>query len=195
MSDFTILTVCTGNICRSPLAELLLRQAFQNLPVLVHSAGTQALEGRGMPDPQRAIAASLGISNSASHRAQVLTSAHVQGADLILAMGREHRSAAVQLSPKDLRRVFTIRELARIVPSVPDTELSIQRSAEIAAKLRCAIEVAATNRGLALPPERPEDGDVVDPYRRDVDTYEKSRDQLLHALNSLLDYFRRVIEL
>ncbi|MDN6173711.1 MAG: low molecular weight phosphatase family protein, partial [Yaniella sp.] len=37
--------MCTGNICRSPLAELLLRQALGKLPVTTHSAGTQALVG------------------------------------------------------------------------------------------------------------------------------------------------------
>lgn len=195
MSDFTILTVCTGNICRSPLAEMLLRQALQGLPVVVHSAGTHAIDGYGMPEPQLAIAASLGVSNCDVHQAKTLTGDHVEGADLILAMGREHRSAVVQLSARALRRAFTIRELARIAPSVTDTELVEQNDADIASRLRHAVEAAATNRGLALPAKRPEDDDVVDPYRRDTDVYETSRDQLLHSLNSVLDYFRRAIEL
>ena len=52
----TILTVCTGNICRSPLAEVLLRQRLEPLGVRVHSAGTSAVEamtetiGRGARD-------------------------------------------------------------------------------------------------------------------------------------------------
>ncbi len=42
---FKILTVCTGNICRSPLAEGLLRKVLRGLPVEVSSAGTGALVG------------------------------------------------------------------------------------------------------------------------------------------------------
>src|SRR5690606_12746543 len=44
-----ILTVCTGNICRSPLAEAVLASRLADLDLRVHSAGTQALVGHGMP--------------------------------------------------------------------------------------------------------------------------------------------------
>ncbi|MCC7128594.1 MAG: hypothetical protein IT192_07250, partial [Microbacteriaceae bacterium] len=40
-----ILTVCTGNICRSPLAEALLAKELKGLPVAVESAGTGAIDG------------------------------------------------------------------------------------------------------------------------------------------------------
>ena len=49
---FSVLTVCTGNICRSPLAELILAASLSDIPdVRVESAGTGALVGHGMPDP------------------------------------------------------------------------------------------------------------------------------------------------
>src|SRR5690625_7151350 len=92
--------MCTGNICRSPLAELLLRQALADLPVTTHSAGTQALVGRPMTDPQLAIARNLDIESPEEHRAQQLTLDNVENADLIIAMGREHRSEAVRFTPK-----------------------------------------------------------------------------------------------
>src|SRR5690625_7184834 len=109
MSDFTILTVCTGNICRSPLAEMLLRQALRGLPVVVHSAGTHALDGYQMPQRQLAIAASLGVSNCDVHQDKTITGQHVEEADVILPMGREYGSAVVQLSSSSLRRVVTLR--------------------------------------------------------------------------------------
>jgi len=49
-APFTVLMVCTGNICRSPVAERLLRAQTEavGLPVVVHSAGTQSMVGHGM---------------------------------------------------------------------------------------------------------------------------------------------------
>lgn len=49
-SQFTILFVCTGNVCRSPLAELLLRQSINTPYIATLSAGTQALVGHQMPE-------------------------------------------------------------------------------------------------------------------------------------------------
>lgn len=194
MPEFTILTVCTGNICRSPLAALLLNQAFIGLPVAAHSAGTQALDGYGMPEPQLGIAAELGVPDGASHRAKTLTLSHVDDADLILAMGREHRSAAAQLTPKALRKAFTLREFARIAQVIPDAELEGVKDRNAQDRLREAVEIAATYRGLALPAAKPQDNDVIDPYRRSSEIYLQSRDELVAALDSAVKYLRSVIE-
>ena len=43
-----VLTVCTGNVCRSPLAEALLRERLAPLDIRVRSAGTRALIGSAM---------------------------------------------------------------------------------------------------------------------------------------------------
>ena len=56
---FSILTVCTGNICRSPLAEGLLRMVLGGLDVTVQSAGTAALVGEPMTEQNQRIAADL----------------------------------------------------------------------------------------------------------------------------------------
>ncbi|MGB3377055.1 MAG: hypothetical protein WBA87_18175, partial [Microbacterium sp.] len=57
-----ILTVCTGNICRSALAESVLATRLTDLDVRVHSAGTQALVGHGMPREARALAERNGVT-------------------------------------------------------------------------------------------------------------------------------------
>ncbi|WP_343959352.1 low molecular weight phosphatase family protein [Yaniella flava] len=185
--------MCTGNVCRSPLAEMLLRHAFAELPITVHSAGTHALVGRQMPDPQLEIAKELGIENADSHRGKQITLEHVDSADLILAMGREHRSAAVELTPKALRKTFTLRELARIAEVVPDEDLLVEDSRGPTNRLRAAVEAAALNRGVALPPENPDDNDVLDPFRRSQETYLASRDQLVPAVDDVTKYLKRAI--
>ena len=50
MGEFTILCVCIGNVCRSALADVALRDALSDYPVAVESAGTAALVGRPL-DP------------------------------------------------------------------------------------------------------------------------------------------------
>ncbi|WP_333811262.1 hypothetical protein [Timonella senegalensis] len=98
---FTILTVCTGNICRSPLGEQLLALGLANVPeVHVESAGTQALVGKGMTEQSQAIASSLGVAHPETHASRQVTEDILDQANLIFAMSREHRRAIVELNPR-----------------------------------------------------------------------------------------------
>ena len=191
LSQFSILFVCTGNVCRSPLAELLLRRSINTPAITTYSAGTQALVGHQMPEIQQDIARGLGAESPAAHRAQQITLAHVEDADLILAMEREHRSEVVRLSPRALRRTFTLRELARIADLVPDQDLVFEDEDDLVANLKVLVEAAAVNRGLAVPFESPTDDDVVDPYRRSKQTYDDSKDQVVAALGEIVTYLNR----
>ena len=85
----SILFVCHGNICRSPLAAALLRRALTQKKVGVASAGFM---GPGRPAPPEAVAAAAhyGVDLSA-HRSQLLTADHARGADLIVVMDPSQR--------------------------------------------------------------------------------------------------------
>lgn len=144
-----------------------------------------------MPEIQQDIARGLGAESPAAHRAQQITLAHVEDADLILAMEREHRSEVVRLSPRALRRTFTLRELARIADLVPDQDLVFEDQDDLVANLKVLVEAAAVNRGLAVPFESPTDDDVVDPYRRSKQTYDDSKDQVVAALGEIVTYLNR----
>ncbi|MDY7557708.1 hypothetical protein [Cryobacterium sp. 10C3] len=93
---FSILVVCTGNICRSPLAEQLLTTRLTNagIPVLVTSAGTYAMVGKGMPDEAAALSVRYG-GDPRAHVSRQLTARLVADADLVVTADREHRGEVV----------------------------------------------------------------------------------------------------
>jgi protein-tyrosine phosphatase len=183
-----ILTVCTGNICRSPLAELVLAQRLGDLDVGVASAGIRARDDDRMPleAAELAVAAGVPAAAAAQHGARYLTEGMLRGVDLALAMDREHRRAIVQLAPGALRVTFTVREFARLSTATPDDAIRAGAvGSDAGARLRGALAVLAAQRGLVLPPEDPADDDVVDPYGRSRQTYERSAEQLLPALDAV----------
>lgn len=179
----TVLTVCTGNICRSPLAESLLRTRLAELDLRVHSAGTQALVGHGMTEPAQRVAAQRGAAAAvtAAHRARLLTEPLLDDADLILTMTAEQRDYAVQMLPRRLHRIFPVREFARLAQGVTDAQ--VRAIAEGAGpdprrRLVAVVETVAERRGGSAPKGE----DVIDPYRRSDEVYEQSADQLVPAL-------------
>ena len=92
-----ILIVCTGNTCRSPLAEALLRAALQQRgDVTVVSAGTGGWVGAPASEGAYLVGLENGLDLSA-HRAQMLTRELVTSADLILTMSRHHAARVAEL--------------------------------------------------------------------------------------------------
>ncbi|MFA5702719.1 MAG: low molecular weight protein-tyrosine-phosphatase [Advenella sp.] len=91
-----ILTVCIGNICRSPVAEAMLKAALPGKNVW--SAGLAALEGHGADKTALEIAREHGLDLSA-HRAQQLSSYMCTQADLILVMETAHKQELEQKYP------------------------------------------------------------------------------------------------
>ncbi|MGW9586191.1 arsenate reductase/protein-tyrosine-phosphatase family protein [Microbacterium sp. NPDC055455] len=192
---FRILTVCTGNVCRSPLAEQLLRARLNPSIVTVKSAGVSALVGVGMPDPALEWANRLGVTDAAAHVAQQVTVELIRGADLVLAMSREHRRALVELTPAATRKTFTIRELAHIAAGISDDELraEVAGSTDAVEALRAAVDLASALRGVVEPVASPDDLDVIDPYRQSAAVYEQSATQLAPAADAVALFLARAV--
>jgi protein-tyrosine phosphatase len=195
---FEILTVCTGNICRSALAEQLLRTRLADLPGTVASAGTYGLDAAEMPSDALRLAAKYGVAAemSAAHRSRLIAETHLGTPDLILAMAREHRRRVVELAPSRLRSAFTVREFARLAADASDAELSDAAAAagdDPSARLRAAVAAVASHRGMAPRPEDPADDDVVDPFRRSWQTYERSGEQLVPAIDEVVRVVRLAV--
>lgn len=195
MAAFQVLTVCSGNICRSPLAEQLLRAALTDITgISVSSSGTVGLIDHPMTEQAQAISLQYGGAEPRAHRARALSADHVREADLVLGMAREHRRASVEMVPRASRYTFTLRELARLVPEVTDMDLlEVARMPldDINGRLAAAIEVAASMRGVVESLADAADDDVVDPYRQSDAIYAESAKQLVPAVNIVSAYLRR----
>jgi len=108
-----ILTVCTANICRSPLAAALLSQDLTGAlgaPLEILSRGTRAEDGYPAC-PVSFDAAGLPLPNHESVR---LSREDIANADLILTAEAAHRAAVVTLHPAARSRVFTLTEAAAL---------------------------------------------------------------------------------
>lgn len=115
-----VLFVCTGNTCRSPLAEALLRRALAERGVegvTVASAGTGAWDGAPASEGAYLVGLENGLDLS-GHRARLLTRELVRGADVILAMSAQHRSRVQSLGGGD--RAHTLVEYAGSAPQDGD---------------------------------------------------------------------------
>jgi protein-tyrosine phosphatase len=125
-----ILFVCTGNICRSPMAERLAsafgaRVEFQNFRA--PSAGDRAVEGHPIQACAARVLEKLG-GDSSGFAARQLTPAIAADADLVVTMTRAHREEVLGLVPQQLHRTFTLREAARRAP-----DFNVRNVADLAA--------------------------------------------------------------
>lgn len=185
---FRILTVCTGNVCRSPVAERLLQAGLDELhpgAFLVSSAGTQALVGQAM-QPLSAELVERHGGTPQDFVSRQLTQALVRDADLFLAMSTEHRAKIVQLEPAALRRTFTLREFGRMLEHLVQDRSIAGPVDDVVSRWRKLPAAAAAVRHRSLA-ENPLDNDVVDPYRRTEDAYRAMEGQLVPALNVVLE--------
>ncbi|XAS63544.1 low molecular weight phosphatase family protein [Pseudarthrobacter sp. So.54] len=185
-----ILTVCTGNICRSPVAERLLQAGLDQVrpgAFVVSSAGTRALVGEPIQPPSAEIIRAYG-GTPESFAARLLTVSSLRESDLVLTVTARHRGEVMQLDASVLKRTFTIREFARMLQALEQRHE--QADVEPSAIWRDLPAKVATVRHLALVPEAA-DNDVVDPYRRGREVYDQMEDQLAPAIQAILRFARQ----
>jgi protein-tyrosine phosphatase len=184
-----ILVVCTGNICRSPMAERVLRAELHRRVgddarwVQVTSAGTHALAGHPMDPSALAVLGDLGVAGGTDFRARQLTAEHVESAELVVVATREHRAFVVDLVPAAVRRTFTLRELDRLVRAVDPAAVPAGTPRERGVALA---DAAATMRGRAGF-AKPGDDDLADPYRRPAAEFARTGEAITRALARPLD--------
>jgi len=156
-----IVFVCTGNSCRSPLAEVLARARYADLPLIFASAGTDAVAGQPASAEARAVARERGLDLDA-HRSAPLDAAAVADADWLIGMTRVQTALLRQrLSASWPGRVGLL--------GVPGRDW--RREGPL---------VAAEDAG---------DPDVTDPWRQDVDVYRRTADRIDRHLASWFDVF------
>ena len=186
-----ILTVCTGNICRSPFLERALQheldQSWGPGAVEVASGGTGALAGQPMEGQAQTLLAARGYSAD-GFVAQHLTADLIARSDLVLTATRAHRGKVASLHPRALRYVFAFREFADLLYGVPDDELHVPGE-QARDHVGRVVALAAAQRGLR-PPLDDVDADIVDPYRRAPEVFDTMSRQILDALPGVVRALR-----
>jgi protein-tyrosine-phosphatase len=175
-----ILLLCTGNQCRSPMAEGLLRDLLHRRGVVATVDSAGLLDG-GMPATSTAtdVLADRGIDLTA-HRSRSMADPAVvlEGADLVLAMERRHLREAVVAEPAIRHRTFTLVDAVRraeaTTPRRPDEGL--RAWAERLGAGRTAVDAQGTG-----------EDEIPDPIGQPRSRYEATADRLADLLGRLLD--------
>ena len=162
-----ILLICTGNICRSPMALGFLADRSGRLldgALIVRSAGTWARPGSPPTPEAEASVAERGIDIS-DHRSTPVSSDLIGWADLIITMTAEQRDEVLDITPDAADRTFTLKELVALLGALPPPEVERSRDA-LLARVDEASALRASGRAPA-----PADADVVDPIGMSDETY------------------------
>ncbi|QNK80969.1 low molecular weight phosphatase family protein [Nakamurella sp. PAMC28650] len=197
-----VLLVCTANICRSPMAEFLMKQAVLERwgrrtagQILVRSAGLHAREGVSIhpfartavgEPPDREDDRPLGDARTQwfeNFRSQRVTAELITDSDLILTATRDHRSEVVGLVPSALRRSFTIRQIASLLVSAEPVDMSGPTA------IGTAIIERVQRARAHIPPGGPDD-DLVDPIGHPIEVFQSCASIIRRSVDSILEALR-----
>ena len=169
-----VMTVCTGNMCRSPLAERLLaaRAAEAGLDVVVDSAGTRAANGVEIHRETRRVLE--GYGGSADDFASRLISPRLlTGHDLVLTATRAHRDTVQELAPLLWKKTYTLLEAARLA----DADEALTLTGLPRARLGIDTEDPAL--------------DVDDPIGREPGVFDRTGAQISDAVDAIVRLLAR----
>jgi glycine hydroxymethyltransferase len=190
----SILVVCTGNICRSPMAAGILRDrlARRGVDIDVLSSGVAGWEGSGATDEAVRAAGELGVDIS-GHVARRFSPSQLSEADLVVAMTEEHAAAITQSSPHASVRTFTLKELVNLLDHSSETQTegdgaadAVPVGGDAVARLRHAVMEADRRRaeGDVAPSA---DTDIADPLGLGLEAYRATAWELEQLTDRLVD--------
>jgi protein-tyrosine phosphatase len=203
-----VMFVCTGNICRSPMGELLLARYFKETSITVSSAGTRGLPHHEIDPSSARLMAAAGIDSSA-FRSRRLTQPLAASADLILCFEKKHRTDIVTVNPTAVSRTFLLNEFAAM--STYAAQHRLVRGLTVEQRLRSIIaaapsirprlaEEAAATRATpsAQPTTQPsaqaqpaDNAEIADPYGRDFSAFQVAADQTNQALYEIVHSLKK----
>ena len=162
-----ILVVCTGNICRSPVAEQLLRSQLDEKHYRVESAGTAALVGHGLDSVSaKQMLRKTGLQPTV-HIARQVSAELMDSADLILTMTREQRTFLISELPAAMNKTYTLREFARLATIIQSGIMNSDLNSK-----QVTFQKLKVARGQLLKVHDPIQDDIIDPYGRSEEVAE-----------------------
>lgn len=190
----TLMTVCTGNICRSPYAHLTLQAALEQVrpgTFEVSSAGTGALIDNPVDPGSAHILDARGVPHE-GFRARQISESMLADVDIVLPLEVSHRKAVLSHSPRHLKRAFTLKEFARLLDSADEREPWTQRLAGLTTpeeRWAALPSHLARERGLS----RVADGadDIADPYRQPQEVFDQMAREVDAAVDRIVAFERQ----
>lgn len=184
-----IVTVCTGNVCRSPYAQLLLQHRLDEVrpgAFEVESLGTGALVDAPIDAGSARHLEAKGIAFD-TFRGRQISERGLEGVNLALPLTVEHRKAVLSHAPRLLKRCFTVKEIARLIDAAQESEPWSQRLAGTHTPEERWAQITqhlTRERGR----HRVEDGidDVADPYRQDDSAFELMASEIDAAVDRIV---------
>lgn len=165
-----VLFVCTGNICRSPIAERLATSRGERIGpsgFSASSAGTHAVIGHPIHPEAAVVLQALG-GDPIAFTARQLTAKIASSADLILTMTRAHRNAVLELAPHRLQRTFTLTEASRLIS---------EHGARTVTDLAARRSLLAADETL----------DIPDPIGQSPEVFAEIGERIAHLLPPIFD--------
>jgi low molecular weight protein-tyrosine phosphatase len=170
---FAVLHVCTGNICRSPMAERLLAARLADAVraagvdpadlLLSHSGGTGGWHAGEPMNPPAARQVLERGGDPSGFGARQLHGEHIDASDLVLTATGEQASYVTALRPDASHRTFALLEFSRLLPEVDTAALPAAELTPQGALARGIALVDAVDKLRAGTAPRPED-DLDDPW-------------------------------
>jgi protein-tyrosine phosphatase len=186
--QFEVLIVCHANICRSPMAERLIRKSFTErmgdhaTGFRVASAGTNAWSNAPMHPFAAEVLREHG-ADATDFVSRRLSEAVVRRAGLVLTATRRQRSACVALDPSAVRRTFTLLQFGRYAAGLRPADLAATWPPP--ARLREMIEMVSVVRAHLPVPQGDED-DLPDPVQSPVEVFRRTAAEIQSVVDVMI---------
>lgn len=158
----SVLFVCTGNTCRSVMAEHLLRHYAREagLDLQIASAGLYAYPGDEASEFTVTVLDEKGVDAS-GHRSRKIHPRLLEEFDLILAMTTTHKQGLIELAPELSEKIFLLKEFV------------------------------ARNAALGQEPGEwiEKDYEILDPFGQSLEVYRRSREEIDEVIQALVNYW------
>lgn len=180
-----ILFVCTGNTCRSPMAETIMKHMIQKdgreQDFEVLSAGIMAQTGEGASNLAWQTMSEMGLDVS-WHRARQLNRSMMQEAHLVFTMTRAHKELLAYQYPDDAGKIWLITEYAAAIKNGSfDKLLQRTEGQEDGDKKETVSESEETTAAIS---------EIFDPYGYDIASYQQCAYQLQENLTIIWDFLK-----